>query len=234
MTMSTETLPNSNEKATVVREMFDRIAPSYDRMNSLMTGGFDRAWRRTLLQTASVGPGDVLVDVACGTGDIGLLARREGATVVGVDFSFPMLGIAADRGLAGRLSRGDALSLPIADDAVDAVTCGFGLRNFVAIPPFVEEAARVLKPGGRIVLLEVATPSNPLVRFGHQLYFNRVVPILGALVTERKAYTYLPQSVVYLPSTEELVAMLDRAGFMRTGAKKLGLGGIQIVHGVRP
>lgn len=231
--MAVDALPAAEEKATVVREMFDRIAPSYDRMNGVMTGGFDRAWRRALMRIANVGPGDVVVDVACGTGDIALLARRAGAHVVGVDFSHPMLDVAADRGLSGALSRADALAMPIAAGTADAVTCGFGLRNFVSIPPFLEEAARALKPGGRVVLLEVAIPSNPIVRAGHQLYFNRIVPILGALLTERKAYSYLPSSVVYLPSTDELVSMLGSAGFVEMGARKLGLGGIQIVYGVR-
>ncbi len=227
-----DVLPAPEEKAASVRAMFDRIAPEYDRMNGLMTAGFDRRWRRAVLEIANVGPGDVVVDVACGTGDIGLLARDAGASVAAVDFSGPMLGVAAERGLAGKLSRADALSLPVADGCTDAVTCGFALRNFVSIPPFIAEAARVLKPGGRIVLLEVATPSNALVRFCHGLYFNRIVPLLGALLAERRAYTYLPNSVVYLPTTAELLRMLDENGFVETGSRKLGSGGIQIVHGV--
>lgn len=228
-----DTLPSPDEKAAVVRDMFDRIAPGYDRMNGLMTAGFDRGWRRAVLQIAAVGPGDVLVDVACGTGDIGLLARAAGASVAGVDFSGPMLGIAAERGLDGRLSRADALSLPIAPASVDAITCGFALRNFVSIPPFLAEASRVLRPGGRVVLLEVATPANPFVRFCHQIYFNRIVPLLGAIVAERAAYAYLPRSVVYLPTTDELLEMLADAGFAETGARRLGGGGIQLVYGVR-
>ena len=231
--MRPDVLPAAAEKATVVREMFDRIAPDYDRMNGLMTAGFDRGWRRAVIREAAIGPESVLVDVACGTGDIGLLAADAGARVIALDFSAPMLDIAADRGLDGRLSRADALSLPVADGCADAVTCGFALRNFVSIPPFIAEAARILKPGGRIVLLEVAQPSNPLVRFCHGIYFNRVVPLLGALLAEKRAYTYLPNSVVYLPTTEELLDMLAAAGFEDGRAQRFGSGGIQVVSGRR-
>lgn len=231
--MTENLLPAPAEKAVAVRQMFDRIAPDYDRMNGVMTAGFDRGWRRTVLEIASVGPGDLVVDVACGTGDLALLARQAGAQVLGIDFSGPMLGIATERGLGGRLSRGDALSLPLSSGCAQAMTCGFALRNFVSIPPFVAEAHRVLAPGGRLVLLEVATPRNPIVRFLHQIYFNRIVPLLGGLLAEREAYGYLPQSVVYLPGTRELVRMLEDAGFEETGTRSLGVGGIQIVHGRR-
>lgn len=229
--MASGVLPAASEKAAVVQKMFDRIAPEYDKMNGLMTAGFDRAWRRAVIAEAGIDQNSVVIDVACGTGDIGLLARDTGARVVALDFAAVMLEIAAQRGLEGRLSRADALSLPIASGSADAVTCGFALRNFVEIEPFIQEAARILKPGGRLVVLEVAEPSNRLIRLLHGFYFNRIVPLMGALLADRNAYSYLPQSVVYLPATDELLAMLGRNGFESTRAQRFGSGGIQVVSG---
>ncbi len=231
--MALGALPGPAEKAAVVRAMFDRIAPHYDRLNGVMTWRLDRRWRRAAIAAADLGPGTVAVDVACGTGDLAALAAGTGARVVGVDFAAGMLAGARRRGVDAQLARADATALPIATASVDAVTCGFALRNFVAIPPMLAEAARVLRPGGRLVLLEVATPSSRLVRFGHRLYFDRIVPRIGAWLADEAAYAYLPQSVAYLPDPPALRTMVMRAGFRDVTRRTLGLGAVQLLRARR-
>jgi demethylmenaquinone methyltransferase/2-methoxy-6-polyprenyl-1,4-benzoquinol methylase len=227
-------LPPPAEKAAAVRDMFDRISPSYDRVNRLMTFNADQRWRRELVRRLGVGPGDLVLDLACGTGDFAEICRKAGATAVGLDFSRGMLNAANRRfpGL-GIFVQGDALRLPFADGAFTVAVSGFALRNFVAIPPVLDELARVLKPGGRVGLLEVDKPRNPLVAAGHGLYFNRVVPLVGGLIADRKAYRYLPQSASYLPPEAELRAMLEAAGFARTRKRSPMFGAIQSVSAVR-
>lgn len=222
-------LPGTDDKADVVRAMFDRIAPRYDRLNSVLTLRLDRRWRRATIDAAEIRPGDRVLDVACGTGDLVELARARGARVAGVDFAAGMLAVARRRGLGDRLLRGDALRLPLVDATIDAVTCAFALRNFVAIPPFLEEAARVLRDGGRLALLEVAEPRSALLRAGHRLYFHGAVPVVGRLLSERAAYAYLPASAAYLPSPAELAALLRAAGFRDVRRRALGLGAAQLV-----
>ena len=218
-------LPQADEKATVVRTMFDRIAPSYDRMNRLITLGFDQRWRRALIDSLGVDSADTVLDLACGTGDFALIARERGAQVVGLDFAGAMLTAARERCPdAIGLVRGDALRLPLASGSVSVAVSGFALRNFVAIPPVLEELARVLRPGGRVGLLEVDEPRSGLLRLGHGLYFQRVVPALGALLSDGRAYRYLPASAAYLPDGEGLRAMLEEAGFTSI-EKRSHLGG---------
>ncbi len=233
MNVPMSALPPPAEKAAAVRDMFDRISPSYDRVNRLMTFNADQRWRRELVRRLRVGPGDLVLDLACGTGDFAEICRKAGATAVGLDFSRGMLNAANRRfpGL-GIFVQGDALRLPFADGSFTVAVSGFALRNFVAIPPVLEELARVLKPGGRLGLLEVDKPRNPLVAAGHGLYFNRVVPLVGGLIADRKAYRYLPQSASYLPPEAELRAMLEAAGFARTRKRSPMFGAIQSVSAV--
>jgi demethylmenaquinone methyltransferase/2-methoxy-6-polyprenyl-1,4-benzoquinol methylase len=222
-------LPDAAAKADAVRTMFDRIAPRYDRLNAVMTLRLDRRWRRATIAAAAIAPGDRVLDVACGTGDLVELARARGALVTGIDFAAGMLAVAQRRGLRGHVVRGDALALPLGDAATDAITCAFALRNFVAIEPFFAEAARVLCDGGRLAVLEVAEPRSALLRAGHRLYFHRAVPLVGRVLSDRSAYAYLPASTAYLPPPAELLAMLRAAGFADVRRHALGLGAAQLI-----
>ena len=220
-----DALPEADEKAAAVRSMFDRLAPSYDRMNRIITLGFDQRWRRSLIDALGVDGGDTVLDLACGTGDFALMARERGARVVGLDFAGAMLAAARERcPEAVTLVRGDALRLPLADGSVSVAVSGFALRNFVAIPPVLDELARVLRPGGRVGLLEVDEPRSALLRLGHGVYFQRVVPALGALLSDGRAYRYLPASAAYLPDGEGLRDMLAEARFTSI-EKRSHLGG---------
>jgi demethylmenaquinone methyltransferase/2-methoxy-6-polyprenyl-1,4-benzoquinol methylase len=226
-------LPEAAEKAAVVREMFDRIAPRYDALNRLISLSLDQRWRRLALQDAEVGTGDQVIDLACGTGDLSALAVEMGAQVVGVDFSGRMLAGARQRQITADWIQADASLLPFPSAWATVVVSGFALRNFVSIPVVFAESARVLKVGGRLVLIEVDTPHNPFVRTGHALYFNRIVPLLGALLSDAKAYAYLPRSVSYLPNSQELQNMIEVAGFGQVRKQRLFGGVAQIVSAVR-
>jgi demethylmenaquinone methyltransferase/2-methoxy-6-polyprenyl-1,4-benzoquinol methylase len=230
-------LPEREEKRRVVQRMFDRIAPRYDAMNRLITFGLDQRWRRVALETIGVGPGDRVLDLACGTGDLAAAALKRGARVVGLDFAAQMLQLAGSRGLIGRLVRGDAERLPLPDRWATCATCGFALRNFVALPTVFHELARVVETGGRIALLEVDRPRHPILRFGHRLYFERMVPALGGWLADRDAYRYLPASAAYLPDFPALRAALRHAGFRAIVKHSLMLGSVQLItarRGVRP
>ncbi len=204
---------------TQVRAMFDRIAGLYDRMNSVMTAGLHHQWRRRAADLAALSPGDRALDVATGTGDLALeLAGRVGPTgqVVGVDFSERMLELARDKvGEAGPTAEfvwANALALPFADGEFDAATVGFGARNFADLERGLHEMTRVVRPGGRVVILEITTPRRPPLSTFFSLWFDRVVPALGRLAGDAQAYSYLPSSVRRFPGPEELAAVMTRCG----------------------
>jgi demethylmenaquinone methyltransferase / 2-methoxy-6-polyprenyl-1,4-benzoquinol methylase len=230
------------EFAVGVRTMFDRIAGIYDRMNRTMTAGLDRGWRERAADRAEVGAGASALDACCGTGDLALeLARRVGpeGTVVGCDFSAPMLELARRKAAEDRLGWvrfewADALDLPYEDASFDAVTVGFGVRNFADLERGLAELARVLRPGGRLVILEITQPRRPPLRWFFSLWFDRVVPALGALAGDRDAYAYLPESVKRFPGPEPLAAMVAGAGLARIRYVILAGGIIAIHSGVRP
>jgi demethylmenaquinone methyltransferase/2-methoxy-6-polyprenyl-1,4-benzoquinol methylase len=226
-------LPSSGEKAAVVRAMFDRIAPRYDALNRLFSLRLDQAWRRLTIRTIGVSAQDTVIDLACGTGDLSELAARVGARVIGVDFAGNMLAGARRRGIHATFVQADASRLPVRTASATVVVSGFALRNFVSIAEVLAESARVLAPGGRLALLEVDTPSNPLLRWGHHFYFNHVVPRLGALLSDAWAYAYLPRSVSYLPPTAELRRMIEAAGFRQVGKRCLSGGVAQLVTAIR-
>jgi demethylmenaquinone methyltransferase / 2-methoxy-6-polyprenyl-1,4-benzoquinol methylase len=223
-------LPHGEEKARRVRSMFDAIAGRYDLVNRVMTFGMDVGWRRRTVAELRL-PGSALVlDLACGTGDLARELRRDGYRAVGFDFSFGMLERAADR---GSLVQADILRLPVCDDAADGVTCGFALRNVTDLGDLFEEIARVVRPGGRIALLETSEPENPVLRAGHSVYFRRLVPAIGGALSDREAYAYLPKSAAYLPSPARMLEMLASSGFPDAARVPLSGGIAQVLMGTR-
>jgi len=231
--MASDRLPSGENKRAVVQQMFDRIAPRYDLMNRLLSLGLDQRWRGKALDLAAVGPDDVLLDLACGTGDLCELARARGARVLGVDFAGVMLTAASERQPDATLIQADGAALPLADGTITVVTSGFALRNFVALPEVFAELARVMAPGGRLALLDVDRPRWAIARLGHSLWFDKVVPFVGGLLSDRDAYRYLPESTAYLPDEEQLLALLREAGFDQVAKHSMLLGAAQILTGVR-
>lgn len=221
--------------------MFDRVAGRYDLLNSVMTAGLHHSWRERAVDRAEVVPGDAVLDVCCGTGDLSFaLSERvsPGGHVVGCDFSEPMLDLArekaADRGVPVRFEWADALELPYGEDRFDAVTVGFGVRNFADRDRGLREMARVLKPGGRLVILEFTEPKRPPFSTFYSLWFDRIVPVLGRLTANPDAYSYLAESVHNFPAPPGLAAKMDDAGFERI-RWLLTAGGILAIHsGVVP
>ena len=213
-----------------MRQMFDAIAPRYDRMNRLLTFGLDMRWRRRTVAALGLAPGSRVLDIACGTGDLCNELSQAQLVPVGIDFSQGMLDAA---NTTAPLLCGDAQRLPVKDAAFDGAVCGFALRNLDNLPVFFAELSRCVRPDGRIALLEVAIPSNMLLRRGHNIYFGHVVPKIGALLSDKAAYRYLPASVAYLPQPDELAEMLGAAGFAVVTRTLLSGGVAQLVTAKR-
>lgn len=232
--------PHAQEdKAARVRKMFDRIAPTYELVNRVASVGRDRFWREEMVRLAAVRPGDVLLDVACGTGDVartfaGVAVRP--ARIVGLDFSLPMLALAAGRPVErGSFVRGDALHLPLVDESVSLVTCAFGIRNFQDLGAGLEEMYRVLRPGGRAVILEFTIPESRLLRRLYLLYFQRLLPLLAGIISRDRsgAYRYLPRSVVSFAGRDDICARLAAAGFTSVTAYPLSWGIVAVYAGLK-
>jgi demethylmenaquinone methyltransferase/2-methoxy-6-polyprenyl-1,4-benzoquinol methylase len=225
-----ETLPQGDDKVAAVRQMFDAIAPRYDLVNRIMTFRLDVRWRRKAVKLLGLPQSSTVIDLASGTGDLCVDLARAGHRPLSFDLSFGML--AADRSGAPRV-QADILVLPLPDHSVDGATCGFALRNLVELPRFFEELGRVVRPGGRIALLDVGVPDNKVVRWGNNIYFGKVVPKIGAMLSDAPAYRYLPKSVAYLPSREQMITDLRAAGFADAEHHQLSGGITQLLLGTR-
>ncbi|HEX4217215.1 MAG TPA: ubiquinone/menaquinone biosynthesis methyltransferase [Acidimicrobiales bacterium] len=223
-------LPTGSEKTALVRSMFDAIAPRYDVVNRLMTFGLDIRWRRQSVDALGLPAGSLVLDLACGTGDFLKILRREGLNPLGMDLSWGML--AANR-TGAPLAQADVSALPVADASVDGMTCGYALRNFTDLQAACGELGRVVRPGGRISLLEVAEPEHVLLRIGHRTWFRHVVPVIGGILSDGAAYRYLPKSTAYLPPTAELRSMLHEAGFSSVNRRALSGGLSQLITATR-
>ena len=228
--MRDEGLPQGEEKGRRVRDMFDAIAGRYDLVNRVMTFGMDVGWRRRAVRQLRLPGGALVADLACGTGDLCRELSRDGYRAVGFDFS---LGMLAKATTGVPLVQADVLRLPLAARSVDGATCGFALRNVVDLDAFFAEIARVVRPGGRISLLEASQPDGPLMRAGHAVYFRRMVPMIGGLLSDREAYAYLPKSMAYLPPVTEMVAAVRDAGFPDAERVPLSGGIAQVLAGTR-
>jgi len=225
-----DTLPQGDDKRDAVREMFDAIAPRYDLVNRVMTFRLDVRWRRRAVRALALPAGSLVLDLASGTGDLCADVRDAGHRPISIDLSAGML--RADHSGAPRV-QADIVRLPVPDGIADGATCGFALRNLVALEPFFAELRRVVRPGGRIALLDVGVPPNRVVRWGHSVYFGRVVPRIGGWLSDPAAYRYLPRSVAYLPEPEEMVAMLRRSGFADASHLLFSGGITQLLTGTR-
>jgi demethylmenaquinone methyltransferase / 2-methoxy-6-polyprenyl-1,4-benzoquinol methylase len=226
----TEQLPEGQAKVVAVREMFDAIAPKYDRLNRIISFRLDVRWRKRAVRDLGLPPTSTVLDLASGTGDLCIDLARVGVRPISMDLSFGML--SADRSGAPRVQT-DILRLPVPGASVDGVTCGFALRNLLDLPTFFVELGRVVRPGGRIALLDVSVPTNPMIRWGNGIYFGKIVPRIGAALSDGAAYRYLPKSVAYLPSAADMVASLGNAGFVDVNHTQLSGGLTQLLVATR-
>ena len=223
-------LLEGDDKARSVQSMFDRIAPRYDLVNRIMTFRLDLRWRRRAVRELELPKDSTVLDLACGTGDLCVNLFEAGLAPIGIDFSAGML---ASGRSGAPLTQADVLRLPVPDGRVDGVTCGFALRNFTDLHAFFIELGGVTRPGGSIALVDAAEPENRLLRLGHAIYFQRIVPKIGGLLSDKNAYGYLPKSLAYLPAPEEMIASLNAAGFTDARRELLFAGAAQLITGTR-
>ncbi|WP_276939629.1 ubiquinone/menaquinone biosynthesis methyltransferase [Ferrimicrobium acidiphilum] len=227
MMQSDSVLPGEGAKQPYVREMFDRIAGTYDIVNRVMTFGLDQGWRSRLIREMQLGAHAQVLDLACGTGDFLKAWSAKGAQVYGLDLSYQMLRRAEP---FAPLVQAVGEALPFADASFDAVSSGFAVRNFADFAGVLAEVSRVLRPGGVLGVLEVATPKSKVVRELHGFYFGSLVPLIGGLISSDKvAYRYLPQSVSYLPSEDRFVELFEQSGFVDLKRIVVGLGAAQLL-----
>jgi demethylmenaquinone methyltransferase/2-methoxy-6-polyprenyl-1,4-benzoquinol methylase len=219
------------DRPASIRRMFEELAPDYDRLNSILTFGMVRGWRRELVEEARIGPGSRVVDVACGTG-LSLLEARKAVepdgVAVGIDFTEGML-----RRAVGRRVLGDALALPLPDGTFDAAISAFALRDVADQAGAISEMARVTRPGGRVALLEIGRPFRQPLRVGFDLWFRGVVPRVAAVLGQGRSHRFLVRSIEYLPSPGELGAMMEEAGVVRVRWRDLSLGAARLFGGTR-
>jgi demethylmenaquinone methyltransferase / 2-methoxy-6-polyprenyl-1,4-benzoquinol methylase len=208
--MKSPQLPQGEEKTRVVREMFDVIASRYEFVNRVMTFGLDAQWRRACVRNLYLPSGSKVLDLAAGTGDFTRELTKQGHLGVATDLSFGMLHAA--RSVPERV-QADGAQLPYDAGTFDGLTCGYALRNFTELQKTFDEMARVLRPNGRLSILEISEPNSRILRLGFTLWFRKLVPLIGSLISNRAAYKYLPKSTAYLPDKDELIRMLNKAGF---------------------
>jgi demethylmenaquinone methyltransferase / 2-methoxy-6-polyprenyl-1,4-benzoquinol methylase len=223
-------LPTGREKTELVRSMFDAIAPRYNLVNRMMTFGLDVHWRKQSARALGLPVGSLVLDLASGTGDFLRILKHAGLRPFGMDLSWGMLA-ANHTGLP--LAQADGAALPVASASIDGITCGYALRNFTDLGPVFDEFGRAVRPGGRISLLEVAEPDHGLLLTGHRIWFRRVVPVIGGLLSDGAAYRYLPKSAAYLPSTAGLRSMLMDSGFSAVNQRPLSGGLSQLITATR-
>lgn len=229
---SVPSLPVGREKREMVRDMFDRIAPGYERCNAMLTFGLDRRWRASCLDMLALAAPARVLDLACGTGDLTRLLEARRMEAVGADLSFGMLRRARSRTVR-RLVEGDAETLPFRDGSFDGAVSGFAMRNLSNLPASFAELARVIRPGGRIAILDVGEPTLPVVRAAHGIWFHHAVPFIGGLLSDRSAYAYLPRSVSYLPEPRVIVRMIEDAGFLAVNHSSQTFGVARFYSGTR-